>query len=265
MAISTFPGQDVGIGAEAAVVSAIQQRMLALGYGPFNEAVFDENMKSIAMLFQAQHSGAQNMPLVINGDIDRQTWVALFGADTSAVMLEANELEAEALRVATEQIGQMESPLGSNTGPMVDKYLRSVGIDPNKGSPDDRYWCMAFVYWCFEQASEALGTSNRLPKTGGCLKHWREAKNIDVARIVLRKDAYRDPTLLNPGMIFIMDFGEGYGHTGIVREISPDGSVRTVEGNTNAHGTRTGVGVFDLRRRTLSDKMIVGFISYSLE
>ena len=71
-----------------------------------------------------------------------------------------NELLKEALKVAVSQIGVMEKPLGSNRGPEVDKYLASVGLGPGQ------FWCMAFVYYCFDKAANKLGRSNPLVKTG---------------------------------------------------------------------------------------------------
>ena len=54
-------------------------------------------------------------------------------------------LAAAALRYAQSQVGQREQPKGSNRGPMVDKYLASVGLQPGYA------WCQAFVYWCYLQ------------------------------------------------------------------------------------------------------------------
>lgn len=56
-------------------------------------------------------------------------------------------LQQQALKIAITQLGQHENPLGSNWGKPVQDYLKAVGI----GFPAS--WCMAFVYWCFEQAA----------------------------------------------------------------------------------------------------------------
>jgi len=37
----------------------------------------------------------------------------------------------------------------------------------------------------------------------------------------------------------------------------------TIEGNTNTDGSRTGVGVFRLERRKLSDAKLKGFVDYT--
>lgn len=163
------------------------------------------------------------------------------------------ELSQKALEIAVSQEGVSEQPKGSNRGPEVDEYLRSVGLDP-KG----KYaWCAAFVYWCFAQAATQLQVSNPVFKTAGVLNHWNKAK----ARKILGGVALADPNLIKPGMIFIMKFGGGTGHTGFVRRIDPiQKLIYTVEGNTNDDGSREGYEVA-LRKRPISS--MFGFIDYS--
>ena len=74
-------------------------------------------------------------------------------------------LQQQALKVAISQLGQHENPLGSNWGKPVQDYLKSVNISFPAS------WCMAFVYWCFEQT----GQSNPLVRTGGVLNAWNTA------------------------------------------------------------------------------------------
>lgn len=158
----------------------------------------------------------------------------------------------------------MEVPTGSNRGPMVDAYLQSVGIDPTKGTPDDRYWCMAFVYWTFKTAGQTLAVPNPIPKTAGCVDHWNRAKNIAKAVRISGADAYANPSLVKPGLIFILNFGGGHGHTGIVEKLLPGGVLSTIEGNTDSTGSGNGIGVFRGTRRKLNDKSLLGFVDYAL-
>ena len=60
-------------------------------------------------------------------------------------------LTDKTLKIAQSQIGKQEFPKGSNAGVDIEKYLKSVGL--GKGYS----WCMAFVYWCFSEASIQLG------------------------------------------------------------------------------------------------------------
>ena len=59
-----------------------------------------------------------------------------------------------------------------------------------------------------------------------------------------------------PGDIFIMQFAGGFGHTGFVKEIKK-GLIITIEGNTNADGSREG---FEVASRTRKLSSIKGFI-----
>jgi len=152
-------------------------------------------------------------------------------------------LAETALQIATTYIGKKEIPAGSNAGPFVEACLKTVGLGKNNA------WCMAFVYRCFNEAAEILHVANPLHKTGGVLNGWRNAPQH------MRKP--KNATIL-PGYIFIMDYGKGLGHTGIV--VSVDGGVMvTIEGNTDANGSRTG-GMVCRRTRRLDDPKLVGFI-----
>jgi len=147
-----------------------------------------------------------------------------------------------------------ESPKGSNKGPKVTAYLQSTGL------PGGNPWCMAFVYYVFQELSKALGTTNPLVKTAGVKAHWNKAdKNlkIDIAK------AKADPSLIKPGQIFIMSRpGAGLGHTGIVLSVDPDSkTITTIEGNTNdqksGEGDRVGIN-----KRPLDGTPFLGFIDY---
>jgi len=155
-------------------------------------------------------------------------------------------LSARALEIATTQLGVHEKG-SSNSGPEVDKYLKSVGL--TAGFP----WCMAFVYWCYNQASIESGVANFLIRTAGVLHQWNEQQ--PVRKIVLDK-VLKDPAIIKPGAVFIMDHGKGNGHTGLVEKIHGS-SIDTIEGNTNDEGSREG---YEVCRRTRRLTAIKGFI-----
>lgn len=151
-------------------------------------------------------------------------------------------LQERALEIAVTQLGVEEVPRGSNRGPQVDEYIKSVGLDPaGKYS-----WCMALMYWCFMQAAGKLGVQNPMLKTGGVLLQWQK-----------RKDKYRVLTP-QPGDVFIMDYGKGVGHTGIVEKVDSD-FVDTIEGNTNDEGSREG---FEVCRRKRPRSKIAGYLRF---
>ena len=259
-----FPGRLIKLGeTDAGLVTSIQKAMRLRGYGPFNAGQFDAQMKSVVMTFQSQTFDVDGHSLVVDGEIGIYTWGVLFPSPPVAPGTPPSSLMLQALAIATGQVGQMENPLGENRGPMVDQYLRSVGIDPTKGKADQRAWCMSFVYWCYQTAAANLGVGTPLPRTAGCLDHWNLARQVGGAARIPAKSAYEDPSLIKPGLVFILDFGGGLGHTGIVENLLPGGRMLTIEGNTNTDGSRTGVGVFRLERRKLSDAKLKGFVDYT--
>lgn len=143
------------------------------------------------------------------------------------------------LTEARSQLGVHEVPKGSNRGPQVNKYLASVGLNPGYA------WCMAFVYWCAHQAENALKVPNPLVRTAGVMRQWLE---IDPAL----KRSYP-----KPGDIFIMSFGHGIGHTGIVDCLLKDDTFHTIEGNSNEDGSREG---YEVCGHTRSVHQMHGFI-----
>ena len=261
---ANFPGRIVKEGeADNALVGKIQGALKERGYGPFRTPGFDAAMTSIVKLFQSQHVDADGHALIVDGEIGRLTWGALFGLPPVVPASAPSVLMLQALGIAGSQVGQMEVPPGSNRGPMVDAYLRSADIDPTRGSVDARAWCMAFVYLAFKTAADSLGVVNPLPRTAGCLDHWNLAAGRPGVKRIPAQAAAADPTLLRPGVIAILDFGSGHGHTGVVERVMPGGRLMTVEGNTNNSGSRSGVGVFRLDRRKLTDATLKGFVDYT--
>ena len=150
------------------------------------------------------------------------------------------KLSEKALAIAVTQIGKKENPLGSNWGEPVQSYLKVVGI----GFPAS--WCMAFIYWCYKNASISLGVTNTAIKTGGVLKAWNTAPKE------IKSDV---PSV---GSVFIMDFGKGLGHTGIVEKFDKV-NIYTIEGNTNDTGSREGIEVC---RKVRKRSALKGYLNY---
>ena len=138
------------------------------------------------------------------------------------------------IEIAISQLGVEEIPRGSNKGPEVELYLRSIGLNGGYS------WCMAFVYWCCKQAA----LNARLVKTGGVLRQWNE---------VSKEMKHTTP---KAGDIFIMDFGKGQGHTGFVESVNGL-TINTIEGNSNDEGSREG---HEVCRRTRAISSCKGFI-----
>ena len=257
-----FPGRIVKVGdSDRETVEKIQRRLNSVGCGPIAEdGVFDkERTETAVKLFQARFPDVTGRPLEVDGKVGSLTWGAMFGASTvPSNSMAPSVLARAAIDFAKTQIGVMEKPIGSNRGPEVDDYLRAVALNPAQGS---FAWCVAFTHFCYKKAAEILGLQNPHIETAGVLDHWNKAgRKPKVVRVTNAK-AVADPALVKPGSLFIIDFGQEKGHSGMVIEVA-NGRLVTIEGNTNDNGSRDGIGVFLRDARKIS-KINKGFIDYS--
>lgn len=133
-------------------------------------------------------------------------------------------LAERAVSYAISQVGVKEEPPGSNRGPEVDEYIRSGNLDPAKGSYP---WCACFVVHCVKRAGELLRIKPQLRAS---------------ARVVtlLQRNPEAQLDRAEPLSIFIHLETNGDGHTGFVISVNEDGTIETVEGNTDVQGGRTG-------------------------
>jgi hypothetical protein len=255
-----YPGVLQKRGSTDAAVHQIQVRLNQIGCGPIAEnGVFDVATDRAVRLFQARHLDVTKRPLKVDGHVGSLTWGALFGASSvPSNFVATSELTEAVIVFAASQVGVMEDPVGSNRGPEIDEYLRSVGKNPAKAS---YAWCVAFTHFCYMQAAAALTIRSPHIKTAGVLEHWRLARTEPNVTRVTGAAATDDPTLVRPGALFIIDTGGGKGHSGIVLGVA-NGRLVTIEGNTNDDGSRDGIGVFrrDSRKVASINK---GFIDYS--
>jgi hypothetical protein len=248
----TYPGRIIKMGeANAAIVTAIAQRLGARGIAVTSPpGVFDGALRSSVRLFQSLNRDVAGKPLAVDGEVGPMTWGALFGAASVAAQpAGSGQLALRALAVAVEEIGTMEQPVGSNSGPRVNQYLASTG------TPSGNFWCMAFVHFCFRTAAQAMGVANPFPRTAGVLAAWNAAPSMRITKAAALANLSR----VGPGAVFILDYGNGHGHTGIV-ESNTGGALVTIEGNTNPAGSGNGIGVFRLSRRNVANGLMKGFI-----
>lgn len=223
------------------LVTAIQNRLNELGCGPLQAiGIFGPKTTQAVRLLQARSIDQKGNPLKIDGKIGAITWQVLFGVSNQAVVQISN-LATQALTVANSQVGVMENPIGSNSGPEVRKYQIAAGAD------DHTFWCMSFVYWCFQEAANSLSIPNPLVRTASVLDQW----NRFAGKKITTDQAVNNPSLVTPGSIFILSTGGTNGHTGIV-ESCAGGYITTIEGNSNDGGSRNGIGVFKRTNRKLS-------------
>jgi len=254
-----FPGQTLSVGSkDTPNILAVQQRLNAVGCGPVEEdGKFGPETLEAVQHFQARSVDQFGTPLKVDGRVGPMTWATLFTVEIEPrVVSSASALFSQTLIKASQEVGVMEVPPGSNRGPRVDQYLRSVGLNPGDAS---FAWCAAFVYFCFDQACMGLGTKNPVIKTAGVVEHWDLAGDRGIHRLS-GDECIAEPSLVEPGMIFIITTSGGHGHTGLVEEVRGM-ALQTIEGNTNEGGSREGLGVFRRTSRRVSD-MNRGFIDY---
>jgi hypothetical protein len=253
-----FPGQVIDTGnSPADLVRAIQHRLNQLGCGPVAEdGIYGAQTEEAVQLFQARSVSSSGAPLSVDGRIGPMTWAALFSTNPITSTQAGTALQQQVLQEASSQIGVMEVPLGSNRGPQVDQYLRSVGLDPSTGS---FAWCAAFVYFCFQQSAAQLNVANPAIKDAGVLDCWNKAGKTSVHRIAA-SEATHAPVLVKPGMVFLLKTGAATGHMGLIEKI--EGEIfTTIEGNTNLSGSREGIGVFRRVGRSIHS-INLGYLDY---
>jgi CHAP domain len=262
-----FPGRIIKAGERnGAIVMALKARLNeALGLTGDQRLAednpnFGPKMTQVVKLFQARSVDSQGVPLKTDGEVGSVAWEVLFGADSVPAATEASgELLREALAQAqAEEAAQvMEVRPPANRGPRVDEYQVRTGLKLRAGA-EGFAWCACFVYFCFDEAAKKLGRKNPVIKTAGCHDHWNRAREAGIPQVSGTR-ATNKPELVRPGMVFIMDFGGGKGHTGIVEAVH-GGFITTLEGNSNNQGSRDGVGVFRLTRKI--NTINKGFIDY---
>lgn len=136
------------------------------------------------------------------------------------------------VRCALDQIGVKESK--KNAGPKINLYLKSVGLMP--GNP----WCAAFASWV---VTTALQRPLDITPSGSVHCLWRWARSKSNSPVV--------------GAIWCVDHGNELGHCGIVVAAFGD-KIITVEGNSNASGSREG-DVVCLRCRDARPQNLLGY------
>ncbi|MEO8665498.1 MAG: CHAP domain-containing protein [Ignavibacteria bacterium] len=248
-----YPGRVIKKGdKDPKVVKAVQKMLNENGCGTLEvDGDFGNNTYNAVKVFQSRFPDQNGNPLVVDGKIGPLSWAILFGEGKVPVSEPPkSEIIKNVLAIAAGEIGVMEEPVGTNSGPEVDGYLECVGLGPGCS------WCAAFVYWCYNEACKKSGKKNPVYKTAGVLSHW----NNSSAKKITWQNAFEDPSLVKPGQVFIMSYGGGLGHTGIVEKVN-GGFLTTIEGNTNDGGSREGIGVFRRTGRKIKD-INKGFLQY---
>lgn len=152
-----------------------------------------------------------------------------------------NPLYAAALGAAAHDLRRGVRESRENAGKEIDHMLRNAGI--TVAAP----WCAAFVQDVTDSAARALGVANpldavKLEALVQSYVNWATEAGTLVT----------DPARVQPGWLMVFRFAPytRWNHIGFVlRRRVADGTVETIEGNTNTAGSREGDGVYQKVRR----------------
>lgn len=137
--------------------------------------------------------------------------------------------EDSLVNVLKSQIGQTEHPRGSNWGHPVQEYLEAAGI--NRPAP----WCAAFIEWGLQK----IGRKG----AGAYVPSWNQPSH----RI-------NQPSIGSLGLVWFPQM-KRYGHIFCVKRVTSSRSIETIEGNSNAEGSREGYAVVS-RVRPVSGQFV---------
>ena len=150
------------------------------------------------------------------------------------------KLAERLVELAKKEVG-VEEIGGTNCGPRVNEYKAATWLPPDQAWP----WCAAFIDWlvmtAMEEESGRKFTFAR-PRTAGAwdLENW-SMKQDGSTWTKLNPQA----SDIAPGDIVIFTFS----HVGLAIDTPAKGLVQTVEGNSNAQGSREGGGVWKQTRK----------------
>lgn len=139
---------------------------------------------------------------------------------------------------AQAEVGQQEAT-GNNDGPRINEYQASTGAG------NGTKYCSSGVHWTFRQC----GTVIQPAREFAMAQKWF----LDPSKVIWRQSQY-DPDRTEPvskpadlGSLYYASLGRR-GHVFIIKQENDDGTVRTIEFNTNAQGSRDGGGVWNRTR-----------------
>jgi hypothetical protein len=145
------------------------------------------------------------------------------------------KLALKLVELAKKEVG-VEEIDGSNMGPRVNEYKSATNLPPNESWP----WCAAFICWLVREAMKGGEYTFKRPTTAGAwdFENWSRRQDDSTST---KKPAGND---IQPGDIVVFTFS----HIGIATSYPRNGMVETIEGNTDAAGSREGGGVFEKTR-----------------
>lgn len=183
-----------------------------------------------------------SLGLTADGVDGPRTWNAIAAAvalkSPLSTETKSGTLADKLVQLAKKEVG-VEEIDGTNCGPRVNEYKAATWLDPKQSWP----WCAAFICWLMREAMKDGKYAFERPRTAGAwdFENWASKQK---AGVELKKPHGGD---IKPGDIVMFTFS----HIGLAISSPIDGVVETIEGNTDASGSREGGGVF-IKKRKLS-------------
>ena len=147
---------------------------------------------------------------------------------------------------------------GTNDHPVIDQMLYYLGL------PKQLSWCLAFCLWCWHGVINPLP----FPKTARCATFLEQVSNDEWKyKVFDLEDVAWGIEKAKPGDIMIFSHSKvagkknWNGHAAlVVKQVNPR-YFETIEGNTNAAGSREGDGVYKKTRTPKQGNMALeGFV-----
>lgn len=147
---------------------------------------------------------------------------------------------------ALSQVGVIELT-DHNDGEQVEAFLASVGL--HAGPP----WCSAYVHWVYRRCGQVEEPARQFAMA----MRWAKGDTVWHKR-VWEPQPGKWKRITHDGDLFLLYYKElgRIGHVGFVIGEDED-YIHTVEGNTNAAGSREGGGVYRRKRLKKGIHLIV--------
>lgn len=190
-------------------------------------------LKSLGFDF-GPHSSAKYGP--IDGDFGAKTQAAVSAFEASRAGTVTGETVAASLvDIAAGQLALSIREASKNQGPEIAKFWTATNYPD--GYANREPYCAAFVCWLVKEAVGGRKVSFILPKSALAydLERWARANGAKGVSVV------KTP---KPGDLFTLATAS---HCGVVVGVN-NGSVITIEGNTDGTGGREGDGVYKRSR-----------------
>lgn len=197
----------------------------------------DEKIKRLAQTFLKEKGFYHGK---IDGDWGRLSRSASKAYERS--LSQISGIAEQVAELAEKEVGVREDPKNSNRGQRVQEYQDATWLTGTSWP-----WCAAFICWLCKQAG--MPTKHR-PMTAGAWDFENWARKSRTPATIYKPATLTD---IRRGDIVVFTFS----HIGLAVADESNGYVQTVEGNTDASGSREGGGVYRKTRSTRKIRSVI--------